>query len=187
MKLRLLAALTFSLTTLASAQSLTGAIDGTVMPDTRLSGWAVKASGQPAQELFSVPLKGDAFKIALPTQAPAANLQSPIDNRITWPGLVDFDKVSAPAQATEMKFFVYRDSNGNGERDDNEPLKEVRLNAGKSFVFVVWASNDVTVAGSNGYQAALKKGWNALAVEVRNTVTVKPLDPKTALHVNVGH
>lgn len=187
MKFRFLAALTFSLTALASAQSLSGALEGTVMPDSRLSGWAVKASGQPVKELVSVPLKGETFKITLPAEAPAANLQGPVDNRITWPGLVDFDKASAPAQAAEMKFFIYRDSNGNGERDDNEPLKEVRLNAGKSFVFVVWANNDVTVTGSNGYQAALKKGWNALTVEVRNTVSVKPLDPKTTLQVNVGH
>lgn len=186
MKFRLLTALLLSLTTGATAQSLSGAIEGTPSADTRLSGWAVKSSGQPAKELVSIPLKAGTFTIALPIEAPAANLQGPVDNRITWPGLVDFDKASAAAQATEMKFFIYRDTNANGERDENEPLKEVRLNVGKGFLFVVWGSNDVNVSGSNGYNAELKKGWNAFTVDVRSTVSVKPLDPKTTLQINIG-
>lgn len=186
MKRCLLSLITLTSLTSAGALTLTGTLEGNAAPDLRLSGWAVKGSGQPVAELVSAAVKGGSFSLTLPTALPPAAAQSPVDNRISWPGLMDFGSASASAQATEMKFFVYRDANGNGQRDEGETMREVRLNTGRSFVFVVWVSNDVTVTGSNGYAVNLDKGWNALTVDVRSSVSVKPLDPKASITVNTG-
>ncbi len=170
----------------AGALALSGQLEGSVSPETRLSGWVVKGSGQPVQELVSTPVKDGSFTLSLPEGAPPAPVQLPLDSRISWPGLMDFGKATATAQAAEMKFFLYRDANGNGHRDENEAMREVRLNAGRSFVFVVWASTPVTVTGSNGYAASLEQGWNALTVDIRSSVSVKPLDARATLTVGSG-
>ena len=186
MKRRFLPLTILTLLAQASALTLSGQVTGTVAPDTRLGGWAVRGAGQPIAELTSAAIKGGSFSLELPASVPPAQAQLPIDNRISWPGLVDFGKTTAPAQAAEMKFFLYRDTNGNGQHDENEAMREVRLNTGRSFVFVVWASSNVGVTGSNGYDAQLQKGWNALAVDVRSSVSVKPLDARAAITVSSG-
>ena len=112
MKRSLLLLATFSLLGQAGALTLSGKLEGNVTPETRLSGWVVKGSGQPVQELVSVPVKGGSFALALPAEAPSGQVQMPVDSRISWPGLMDFGKASAAAQAAEMKFFLYRDTNG---------------------------------------------------------------------------
>lgn len=170
----------------ASAATLTGTVAGGATADTRISAWVVTPFGQPVQELVSASVKDGRFSLALPDTVPPARAQAPINDQISWPGLIDFGKASTNAQAAEMKFFVYQDTNGNGSRDDNEPLREVRLNAGKGDVFIVWASADVTVTASKGYLANLKKGWNLLSVDVRKDVSVKPLDVNAPLKVNIG-
>ncbi|WP_291426503.1 hypothetical protein [Deinococcus sp.] len=170
----------------AGALSLSGTVGGAVTPDTRLSAWTVKTNGQPAEELGGAGIKDSQFTLTLPAVLPSSENLRPVDSRISWPGIVDFEKASAPAQVAELRFYTYRDQNANGVRDENEALREVRLNTGKGVVFVVWASNDVVVSGSKGYQASLKQGWNALEVEVRSSVSVRPLEAKTPLSTNLG-
>jgi hypothetical protein len=185
-RLSVLTLLSLGLAGQAGALSLTGTVQGEVTPDTRLGGWAVTPFGQPVQELVSAPVTGVRFTLSLPDAAPPIRAQVPVDDRLSWPGLIDLTRVSAPAQAAELKFYLYRDTNGNGSRDDGEPLREVRLNVGRGGVFVVWASAATTITGSREYQAALERGWNALVVEVRNTVRVQPYTPQTSVQIDLG-
>lgn len=186
MKTRLLALSTLLFAAHAAAISITGAVQGSAPADLRLSAWAVTPFGQPVAELSSVPLKGSQFTLVIPDDAPPARALTAVDNRLSWPGLIDFQKASASAQAAELKLFTYRDTNGDGKRQDNEALREVRAQVGKGELFVVWASQTVTVTASRNYQADLKKGWNVLQVEVRGNVTVKPIDEKTPLKIDLG-
>lgn len=168
------------------AVSVNGAVAGQAAPDTRLSAWAVTPFGQPVAELASVPLKGNTFALPIPDDAPPARAQVPVDNRLSWPGLIDFEKASAPAQSAELKLFTYRDLNGDGKRQDTEPLREVRAQAGKGELFMVWASTPVTVTASRNYRAELQKGWNVLQVNVRGVVSVAPVDAKAPITLNLG-
>lgn len=183
---RFLATATLLLAAQAAAISVSGAVQGSVSADLRLSAWAVTAFGQPVEELASAPIKDGKFTLNIPDDAPPARAQVPVDNRISWPGLIDFSKSSAPAQAAELKLFVYRDTNRDGVRQDNEALREVRVQAGKGELFIVWASAPVTVTASRNYQADLKKGWNVFQVNVRGAVSVKDLDSKTELKIDLG-
>ncbi|SEI62322.1 hypothetical protein SAMN04488058_101164 [Deinococcus reticulitermitis] len=162
-----------------------GAVVGNVAPETRLSAWVVTPFGQPVQLLAETALAGDTFRLTLPDTAPQDRLRVPVDERTAWPGLVDFAGASVQARAAELKFFTYRDANGNGKRDEAEPLREVRLNAGKGELFMVWATPDVSVRGGGGYEANLKSGWNALVVEVRRPVRIAPYTGQP-LQINVG-
>lgn len=175
----------------ASAVTLTGqgTGGGGAAAGQRLSAWLVTPFGQPVQSLADTALGAGDFSLILPEEAPPARLLTPVDNRVSWPGLVDFVGSSAPASAAEVKFFVYRDANANGKRDEGEALREVRLGTGgsgsagkagegrgggKGELFVIWASAATTVRGSGGYLAELRSGWNLLSVEVRNPVRVTP-------------
>ncbi|WP_414656853.1 hypothetical protein ACINK0_12105 [Deinococcus sp. VB343] len=158
----------------AGAVSVSGAVAGEAAPETRLAAWAVSPFGQPLQALADSALTADRFALTLPDAAPAERLRFAVGERTSWPGLVDFAGASAPVSATEVKFFVYQDANRNGVRDEGETLREVRLNAGKSDLFVVWSSAAVTVRGGGGYQADLKAGWNVMTVELRKSVKVAP-------------
>ena len=146
----------------ASATSIAGSVQGNTPTDLRVSAFAVTSFGQPVAELVSAPVSGKAFKLDLPDGAPPARAQVPVDNRVSWPGLIDFQKASADAQAAELKLFIYRDVNGDGKWQDAEALKEVRAQVGKAELFVVWASAPVTVTASRNYTADLKKGWNVI-------------------------
>lgn len=185
MKKCVLALSTLLIAAQASAIGIAGTLQGNAPADLRLSAWAVTAFGQPVAELASVPLQGKTFTLDLPDTAPPARALVPVDNRLSWPGLIDFGKASAPAQAAELKLFTYLDANRDGKRQDSEPLREVRAQAGKGELFVVWASAPVTVTASRNYAADLKKGWNVLTVEVRGSVSVKPLEANAGLTVNV--
>lgn len=169
----------------AGALSVSGAVVGSAPADTRLSAWVVTPFGQPVQPLADTALTGNTFRLNVPDTAPQERLRAPVDERTAWPGLVDFAGASVQARAAELKFFTYRDANANGKRDEAEPLREVRLNAGKGELFVVWATPDVTVRGGGGYEAALKTGWNALIVEVRRPVRITPYTDQP-LQINVS-
>ncbi|WP_216329622.1 hypothetical protein [Deinococcus aestuarii] len=160
----------------AGALTVTGSVAGSALPETRVGVWAVSASGQPVQEVASVPVTaGGRFRLGLPDTVPAPRAQTPLSaQNVAWPGVLDPVSVSAPAQAAELKFFTYRDVNRNGTRDESEELNEATANLGRGTLFVVWVGSDVTVKANRGYEAALKRGWNALVVEVARAVKVTP-------------
>ncbi|WP_102125386.1 hypothetical protein [Deinococcus planocerae] len=176
MKTRLLPLAAALLAPSAGALTVTGSVAGNVSPETRVSVWAVSASGQPVQEIASVPVtSGGRFRLDLPGNAPAPRALTPLSaQNVSWPGVLDPVTVSAPAQAAELKFFTYRDANRNGTRDEGETLNEATANVGRGTLFVVWVGGDVTVKANRGYEAALKRGWNALVVEVARAVKVAP-------------
>ncbi|GAA5512216.1 hypothetical protein Dcar01_00930 [Deinococcus carri] len=187
MKRRLLP-LAAALLGVGSALTVTGSVAGSIPADTRVSGWAVSASGQPVQEIVSAPVSGGTFRLDLPASAPGPRAQSALTpQNVSWPGVLDPVTVSAPAQTAELKFFVYRDGNGNGQHDEGETLREVGVNAGRGTLFVAWVSSDVTVKANRGYQATLKRGWNAFVVEVGRAVKVAPfLDGEVEVLLNPG-
>ena len=162
-----------------------GTVAGDTALDTRIGVWAVSPFGQPLQQLADAPLQDGKFALILPTAAPAERLQFAVGERTSWPGLVDFAGTSVPLRATELKFFLYRDSNGNGQRDEGEALREVRPSVGKGELFVVWAATPATVNGAGGYQADLQAGWNTLVVEVRRPVRVQPYSGAN-VDINLG-
>jgi hypothetical protein len=169
----------------ASALTVTGTVQGSVAPQTRLGGFAVTPFGQPVQELVSTALDGGTFRFALPATPPPPRAQAVLTSQnVSWPGVIDPVQVSAAAQAGELKLFVYRDQNGNARYDENEALQEVTPTVGKSTLFLPWVSADVTVTANKGYQASLKKGWNAVLVDVGRVVRVQPF--AEAVPVNVS-
>lgn len=169
----------------AGAIGISGAVVGTPAPDTRLGAWVVSAFGEPQGQVADSSLSNATFKLEVPATPPQDKWLAPVGNDLTWPGLVDFAGASVPARAAELRFFTYRDSNGNSKRDETEPLREVRLNGGKSDLFVVWLSAATSVKGGGGYQADLQAGWNVMLVEVRKTVRVAPYTG-TELQINLG-
>lgn len=157
------------------ALTVTGSVTGSVPPDTRVSGWAVTASGQPVQEIVSVTVTGGQFRLEVPTAAPTARAQTALTSQnVAWPGVLDPVTVSSAAQTAELKFFTYRDTNRSGQHDEGEALREVAPTAGRGSLFVVWVNTDVTVKANRGYAALLKRGWNAFVVEVGRVVRVAP-------------
>ncbi|MDB5046923.1 MAG: hypothetical protein JWQ08_2973 [Deinococcus sp.] len=187
---RLLVTLTLmGLGTLAPAQALdiAGTVTGTPADGTRVSGWAVTPSGQAVQEIVSVPINSGKFRLQLPTIAPSARAQTTLSaQNVSWPGVIDPVSVSAAVQTAELKFFTYRDANRNGQRDDNEPLNEVTLNSGNSSLFVAWVGTDVTVKANRGYEASLKRGWNAFLVDVGRAVKVAAFPEAAQVSLTLG-
>ncbi len=172
----------------ASALTVTGMVQGSVTPQSRLGGFVVTSFGQPVLELVSTPLDGGSFQLDIPSAAPPVRAQSVLTAQsVSWPGVIDPVQISAAAQAGELKFFVYRDQNSNARRDDNEVLREVSPMVGKSPLFVPWVSADVTVSANKGYQVALKKGWNAFLVDVGRTVNVRTYPDSTQVLLSLGH
>ncbi|WP_295818668.1 hypothetical protein [uncultured Deinococcus sp.] len=170
----------------AAALTVAGSADG-AGPDARIAGFVVSAYGQPIQELVSVPITGGRFSLEIPTTVPPARAQTTLTPRnVTWPGVIDPVTVSAPVQSAELKFFVYRDTNANGHRDETEPMREAPPTSGPASLFVTWVSSDVTVTASKGYSATLVRGWNAFLVEVGRAVAVRPFGDDQVLRVRVG-
>ncbi|MFK7601637.1 hypothetical protein ACI3L1_05435 [Deinococcus sp. SM5_A1] len=188
MNTRLLLSLALGLTMpAASALTVTGMVQGSVTPESRLGGFAVTPFGQPVQELVSTPLDGGGFRLDIPAAAPPARAQAVLTaQNVSWPGVIDPVQISAAAQSGELKFFVYRDQNGNARHDDNEALREVSPMVGKASLFIPWVSADVTVSANKGYQVALKKGWNAFLVDVGRAVNVQIYPDGTGVTLSLG-
>lgn len=136
----------------------------------RLGVWLVSAYGEPLREVSAVNLAKNTTLPLLPD--PTETIA--VGPALAWPGLVDFASASAPARVSETKFFLYQDKNNNAKRDANEPLQEVKLSAAdkKGRLFLVWASEDVTIKAGRGYEAKLNKGWNPLLVDIKSQVSV---------------
>ncbi|CAM3721426.1 hypothetical protein [Deinococcus frigens] len=171
----------------ASALTVTGMVQGGVTPETRIGGFAVTPFGQPVQELVSASLSGGKFRLDVPTGAPSGRAQAVLTpQNVSWPGVTDPVQISAAAFAGELKFFTYRDLNGNERHDDNEALTEATVMVGKAALFIPWVSADVMVTANKGYLASLRKGWNAVLVEVGRTVNVQPYPSGTEVVISVG-
>ncbi|GHF30459.1 hypothetical protein HNQ07_000719 [Deinococcus metalli] len=179
----------FLVLALAAGQGVALTVAGTAEgagPDTRIAGFLVSPFGQPLQEIVSVPVENGRFRLEIPTTVPSARAQvSLTPQNVSWPGVIDPITVSSPVQAAELKFFAYRDQNSNGHRDDQEALREVPPMSSNATLFVTWVSGDVTVTASRGYQATLKRGWNAFLVEVGRAVAVQPFSDNEVVSVRL--
>ncbi|GAA0521203.1 hypothetical protein [Deinococcus depolymerans] len=176
---------------LSAGQSLgltiRGSVEGGGGAELRVAGFVVSPFGQAVEEISSVPVEGGRFVLELPLTPPTARAQVDLTpQNVTWPGVIDPVKVSGAARVAEMKFFVYRDANGNGRRDDAEPLRDVMPNVDRATLFVAWVNTDVTVKASKGYEATLKRGWNALIVDVGRAVRVQPFADTTVVTVHLS-
>ncbi|MFC4636793.1 hypothetical protein [Deinococcus hohokamensis] len=175
------------LATQAPALTVAGTVDGSVSPDTRVSGWVVSPFGQPVQELVSVPVQGGRFSLEIPTTAPTARAQVALTpQNVSWPGVIDPVSVTGQVQAAELRFFTYRDQNNNGRRDEAEALREVTPQAGRTVLFIAWVNGDATVKANKGYVAELKRGWNAYLVDVGRAVSLKPFSADIAVTVRLS-
>ncbi|UBV43805.1 hypothetical protein LAJ19_06215 [Deinococcus taeanensis] len=171
----------------AGALTVAGSVEGSVPPDLRVAGVVVSPFGQVIQEVASVPVTQGRFTLELPSAAPSARAQAVLTpQNVTWPGVIDPVQVSAQAQVAELKFFTYRDVNNNGRRDENEALREVTAQVRGASLFVVWVNTDVTVTASKGFQAPLRRGWNAFLLDVGRVVKVQPFADSTVVTVRVG-
>ncbi|MDV6374039.1 hypothetical protein [Deinococcus arenicola] len=188
MNTRFLIPLALGLTAVsASALTVSGVIDGSVTPDTRLGAFAVTPFGQPVQEFASAATTGGRFRLDIATAPPPARAQAVLTpQNVSWPGVIDPVQVSASAQVGELKFFIYRDENGNARHDESEVLREVAPMVGRASLFIPWVSAAVTVRASQGYQVALQPGWNAFVVDVGRTVKVQPLADGSVVIVPIG-
>lgn len=172
----------------ADALTVRGSVaGGTLPPDLRVAGVVVTPFGQVVQEVSSVPVEKGQFSLELPVTAPTARAQVTLTpQNVNWPGVIDPVQVSGPAQVAELKLFTYRDQNNNGRRDENEPLREVMADVRGANLFVVWVNTDVNVTASKGFEAGLKRGWNAFLVDVGRAVNVQPFADTTVVTVRLG-
>lgn len=182
--------LLITLSVLSAGQGLgltiRGSVEGSGPADTRVAGFVVSPFGQAVEEVTSVPLENGRFVLEIPTTAPTARAQVDLTpQNVTWPGVIDPVQVSGQARVAELKFFVYRDVNRNGRRDDAEALRDVMPNVDRATLFVAWVNTDVTVKASRGYEATLKRGWNALIVDVGRAVRVQPFGDSTVVTVRL--
>ena len=134
MKTRLLPL--FALATLigqATALTVTGTVEGAKTPDLRMSAFMVSPLGQALQEVASVPVTDNKFRLEVPSLDPHEKTQSVlVAEGISWPGVIEPILVNAESKVAELKFFSYVDLNKNGRRDDNEALTELSPNGGRA-------------------------------------------------------
>lgn len=156
-------------------------------PASRIGAFAVTPYGQPVQEMASASVEAGRFRLEVPAGPPSDRAQTSLTPRtVSWPGVIDPVVVSGEAQTSELKFFAYRDVNDSGRHDAAELLREVTPHVGKSTLFVVWVNTEVTVRAGKGYEATLKRGWNAFVVDVGRGVRVQPFTEDRFVHVRLS-
>ncbi len=153
--------------------ALSGTVSGALPAQARVGGFALGSDGAPVAELSSVPVNGGRFALEIPSVLPPQRALSQLRaDTIFWPGVLEPVSVTGQVSAAELRFYVYQDGNGNGRRDDSEPLQEAAPFVGKAVLFVSFASGPAQVNAARGFQANLKAGWNGLLIEVGRAVKV---------------
>ena len=159
----------------AQAVTLRGSVEGASGQGLRVGVWSVGPAGAVGDELASAPLNGSAFTLNWPDAPPPSRAQYPLKpESIVWPGVVGNVMLSAPVTGSLTNLFVYADSNGNGQRDENERLSEAFAESGRQPLVIVWASANANVTAGRGFSASLKSGWNVFSVDLGRTASVKP-------------
>lgn len=151
---------------------LHGQLRGEVPSGLSVGIWTVSAAGQPQQLLATAPAPEGRWQLTL-NQAPggAPALQA---TALNWPGLLPPVQVSAPSQGQELRAYAFVDSNRDGQPSTGETLREVRLRDGERPLFLVWVDRAVQVTAAHSYQAQLQPGWNALSLQLGQTVQLRP-------------
>jgi hypothetical protein len=186
-----LALLLAAVTSLSSAQSgaglaVSGMVSGNVPAQARVGGFVVDGGGNPVAELVSVAVTGGRFGLELPAVTPPGGALSTLrPDSIFWPGMLEPVTVSGQASTADVKFYVYADRNGNGRRDETEPLQESAAFVGKSLLVVSYSTGAAQVNAARGFQATLKPGWNGLLIEVGKTVKVTSSSAIGGVNLNV--
>ncbi|WP_407539529.1 hypothetical protein Q0M94_15340 [Deinococcus radiomollis] len=166
--------------------AISGTVSGSVPAQARVGGFVIDSSGNPVAELVSVAVTGGRFGLELPSVTPPGGALSTLrPASIFWPGLLEPVSVSGQASTADLKFYVYNDSNGNGRRDDTEPLQETVAFVGKSLLVVSYATGAAQVNAARGFQVNLKPGWNGLLIEVGKVVRVSSSNSIGGVTLNV--
>ena len=158
----------------AQALTLTGRVEGAALgPQARVGLWLTGPAGAAGKELSSAPISNGQFSLSWPENAVPSRAQFALrPETIVWPGVLGDVQISAPVQSSAAALFVYEDSNGNAQRDDNELLSEAFAAVQRRPLVIVWVSAPVTVSASRGFSAALKSGWNSFTVDLGRSNTV---------------
>ncbi|AWN22916.1 hypothetical protein DKM44_06480 [Deinococcus irradiatisoli] len=166
-----------ALLTLSAAQALT--LQGSVTasanlgPHARVGVWSLGPAGAAGNELASAPLVNGTFSLPLPDGAPPTRAQFPLrPETIGWPGVVGDVTLSAAVQGSELGLFVYDDSNGNGRRDDHEPLLDAFPDVQRQPLITVWVSGNVSVKAGHGFSVNLNSGWNSFLIDLGRSAAV---------------
>lgn len=156
----------------AAPLALQGQLRGEMPPGLNVGIWTVGVAGQPQQLLGSAPADGGRWQLTLAqTPGDAPTLQGPALN---WPGLIPPVQVSGTSRGQELRAYAFVDRDRDGQADGGEALREVRLRDGESSLFLVWVDRAVQVTAAHGYQAQLQPGWNALGVQLGQSVQLRP-------------
>ena len=162
---------------LSAAQALTlqGSVAGGagLGEAARVGVWSVGPAGAAGNELSSAPIVGSDFKLTLPDTEPPSRAQFALrPETIGWPGVIGEVKISARVQSSDVGFFVYNDTNGNGRRDENEALLDAFPDVQRQPLVRAWVSGDVMVSSGHGFLAELKSGWNTFLVDLGRSASV---------------
>ncbi len=172
---RWLAVVTLTTCGLAGALNLSGAAGPDLPDNARVGVFLVGASGAAVSEFASTPIQNGRFSLAVPDAAPATSAQFPLRREnIAWPGVLEPVKLSQEVSAGELRAYIYADSNGNGHFDSGEAQFETPLRSGRDAVVLVWVNGDTRVEAARGFDANLKRGWNALSISTGKTAKVAP-------------
>ncbi len=169
-----------ALLTLSAAQALIlqGRVGGAGLSASgalRVGVWNLGPAGAAGSELGSAAVVGDAFSIKLPDGAPPSRAQFPLrPETIGWPGVIGDVTLSAAVQGSELGLFVYDDSNGNGRRDDHEPLMDAFPDVQRQPLITVWVSGDVAVKAGHGFALQLNSGWNSFLIDLGRSAAISP-------------
>lgn len=168
-----------ALLTLPAAQALT--LQGSLVGGAglgqaaRVGIWSVGPAGAAGNELSSAPIVGSSFSLNLPDSEPPSRTRFPLrPETIGWPGVIGEVKISARVQSSDVGFFVYNDTNGNGRHDDNEALLNAFPDVQRQPLVRVWVSGDVVVSSGHGFAAELNSGWNTFLVDLGRSASVSP-------------
>ena len=160
---------------LAGALSLNGTAGPNLPAEARLGVFLVGPSGSALSEFASAPIQAGRFSLTLPEGAPDLAARFPLRREnITWPSVLDPVSLSREVSAGELRAYVYTDSSGDGRFERGEPLTETPLHVGRDAVVLVWVDNDTRVQAARGFEASLRRGWNALSISPGKAVKVSP-------------
>lgn len=165
-----------SVLSVAHGLTLTGTVTGRVPAQARVGEFVGDLGRRSLTELASAPVTaGGAFSLTLAPGTPPARAQAPLRaSEIGWPGVLEPVNVVGRASTSDLFLMVYSDANGNGRRDDDEPLLETPPTVGRAALLLTWMDGPAQVLAARGFEARFQGGLNAQLIEVGRAMRVTP-------------